>query len=284
MAPICARNCATRSCCCCATRPVAARARPRGKSPSTSAPAPIAAIICNHSRRVLLVTLRLTVHLPSRVAVQYVRGGVEGKVHLPPRSLRESSPLTSPVRESSPPLPPLPSGEGEPCATSREHMRKPQQHALRRGVSVWWSELAARAWLYMDPLRRVPPGRKFTQARELRRAATSTERYAWSLLRKRGVLGLKFRRQHVLHGFVVDFYCAAERLVLELEGAPHAGCERRANDAARAATLEAAGYRVIRIARSEEHTSELQSLAYLVCRLLLEKKKKNDIYRQDAIA
>jgi very-short-patch-repair endonuclease len=69
----------------------------------------------------------------------------------------------------------------------------------------------------MDPLRRVPLSRKFAQARELRRDATSTERYAWSLLRNRGVLGLKFRRQHVLHGFVVDFYCAAERLVLELE-------------------------------------------------------------------
>src|SRR5881392_3877571 len=82
MAPICARNCDTRSCCCCATRPVAARASSRGKSPSTSAPAPIAAIICNHSRRVLLVTLRLTVHLLSRVAVQYVPGRVEGKVHL----------------------------------------------------------------------------------------------------------------------------------------------------------------------------------------------------------
>src|SRR5207247_7817937 len=82
MAPICARNAATRSVGCCRARRVAARASPRGISPSTSAPAPIAAIICNHSRRVLLVTLRLTVHLPSRVAVQYVPGGVEGKVHL----------------------------------------------------------------------------------------------------------------------------------------------------------------------------------------------------------
>ena len=112
----------------------------------------------------------------------------------------------------------------------------------------------------MDPLRRVPPGRKFTQARELRRTATSTERYAWSLLRKRGVLSLKFRRQHVLHGFVVDFYCAAERLVLELEGAPHAGCERRAYDAARAATLEAAGYRVIRIANRDVTRDHLGAL------------------------
>ena len=112
----------------------------------------------------------------------------------------------------------------------------------------------------MDPIRRVPPGRKFTQARELRRAATSTERYAWSLLRKRGILSLKYRRQHVLHGFVVDFCCAAERLVLELEGAPHAQSERRAYDAARAATLEAAGYRVIRIANRDVTRDHLTAL------------------------
>jgi len=43
------------------------------------------------------------------------------------------------------------------------------------------------------------------------------------LLRNRGVLGLKFRRQHVVHGFIVDFYCAAERLVLELDGAQGTG-------------------------------------------------------------
>jgi len=123
----------------------------------------------------------------------------------------------------------------------------------------------------MAPLRRVPRGRKFTQARELRRAATSTERYAWSLLRNRGVLGLKFRRQHVVHGFIVDFYCAAERLVLELDGAPHAGSERRAYDAARAATLEAAGYRVIRIANRDvtrDHLAALLSRALGSSRLV----------------
>src|SRR5467141_1578826 len=107
----------------------------------------------------------------------------------------------------------------------------------------------------MDALRRVPRGRKFTQARELRRAATSTERYAWSLLRNRGVLGLKFRRQHVLHGFIVDFYCATERLVLELEGDVHAGRDRPIYDAARAEFLGAAGYRVVRM-RNREVTRE----------------------------
>src|SRR5438445_6979070 len=71
MAPIRARAAATGSC-----GGFAARASSRGKSPSTSAPAPIAAIIRNHSRRVLPVTVRLMRHLPSRVAVQYVPGAV----------------------------------------------------------------------------------------------------------------------------------------------------------------------------------------------------------------
>src|SRR5213080_3710241 len=78
MAPIRARNAATGSCWC-ARRPVAARASPRGKSPPTSAVPLIAAIIRNHSRRVPLVTVRLTLHLPSRVAMQYVPRAVEGK-------------------------------------------------------------------------------------------------------------------------------------------------------------------------------------------------------------
>src|SRR5207247_11169661 len=101
----------------------------------------------------------------------------------------------------------------------------PQQHAPGRDVPVLVSGTRGASMGCMDPLRRVPPGRKFTQARELRRAATSTERYAWSLLRNRGVLGLKFRRQHVLHGFIVDFYCAAELLVVVLGCAPHAGSQ-----------------------------------------------------------
>src|SRR5207237_723939 len=78
MAPIRARNAATGSCWG-ARRPVAARASPRGKSPSTSAAPLSAAITRNHSRRVPLVIVPLTLHLPSRVVVQYDPGGVEGK-------------------------------------------------------------------------------------------------------------------------------------------------------------------------------------------------------------
>jgi very-short-patch-repair endonuclease len=99
----------------------------------------------------------------------------------------------------------------------------------------------------MDPVRRLSPAQKFALARQLRLNPTPPERHAWSLLRGRAVLNLKFRRQHVLHGFIVDFYCIAERLVLELEGDVHDATDQQAYDTARAAFLEAAGYRVVRI-------------------------------------
>jgi len=112
----------------------------------------------------------------------------------------------------------------------------------------------------MDPLRHIKPRQKFALACQLRRAATPAERYAWSLLRNRGVLGLKFRRQHVLRGFIVDFYCVAERLVLDLEGDAHDGTDLLAYDAARAAVLEAAGYRVVRVRNGDVTRERLEAV------------------------
>ena len=112
----------------------------------------------------------------------------------------------------------------------------------------------------MDPLRRLTGAQKFALARQLRRAAPPAERHAWSLLRNRGVLGLKFRRQHVLDGFIVDFYCVAERLVLDLEGDAHDGTDQLAYDAARAALLEAAGYRVVRVRNGDVTRERLEAV------------------------
>jgi very-short-patch-repair endonuclease len=110
----------------------------------------------------------------------------------------------------------------------------------------------------MDPLRGLTPAQTFALARQLRLNPTPAERHAWSLLRGRAVLGLKFRRQHVLHGFIVDFYCVAERLVLELEGDVHDGSDRQTYDAARAAFLEAAGYRVVRVRNRDVTRAHLE--------------------------
>lgn len=66
-------------------------------------------------------------------------------------------------------------------------------------------------------------------------------------MRNRRTLGLKFRRQHVLHGFIVDFYCSNLKLIVELDGDPHDNPRRAAYDAARTGWLQGAGYHVIRI-------------------------------------
>ena len=99
----------------------------------------------------------------------------------------------------------------------------------------------------MDPLRRLRPAQRFALARRLRRRPTPAERHAWTLLRNRGILGLKFRRQQVLQGFIVDFYCASERVIIELEGGVHDGAGHQTHDRARGEFLAAAGYRIIRV-------------------------------------
>src|SRR5439155_23344865 len=84
--------------------------------------------------------------------------------------------------------------------------------------------------------------------------------HAWSLLRYRRILGFKFRRQLVLRGFIVAFYCAPILLVLELEGAAHDGPDQRAYHAARAEVLEAAGFRVVRVRNGDVTRAGLEAV------------------------
>ena len=86
---------------------------------------------------------------------------------------------------------------------------------------------------------------KLAMARELRCSPTEAEARLWDALRRRQVAGWKFRRQHVVAGYVADFYCPALRLILEVDGGVHA--DRAAEDAVRTADLEALGITVRRI-------------------------------------
>ena len=87
------------------------------------------------------------------------------------------------------------------------------------------------------------------RARSLRRAQTPPEGVLWSRLKRRQLGNLKFRRQHSVGRFVVDFYCAEARLVVELDSSYHDG--RRAQDEARDRELEARGLKVLRVTVSE---------------------------------
>jgi very-short-patch-repair endonuclease len=74
--------------------------------------------------------------------------------------------------------------------------------------------------------------------------ATDVERRLWSRLRAGKLDGFSFRRQHPIGPYIVDFYCAPLKLVVELDGSQHA--ERAAYDEARTRFLETLGIRVIR--------------------------------------
>ncbi|HXK32560.1 MAG TPA: endonuclease domain-containing protein [Dehalococcoidia bacterium] len=84
-------------------------------------------------------------------------------------------------------------------------------------------------------------------ARDLRRRATPAEALLWQALRNRQLDGRKFRRQQVIGPFVVDFYCAEERLVVEVDGAIHDEPSQAALDAARQQVLEDLEMRFVRL-------------------------------------
>ncbi|HTE83846.1 MAG TPA: DUF559 domain-containing protein [Dehalococcoidia bacterium] len=63
--------------------------------------------------------------------------------------------------------------------------------------------------------------KKLERARELRREMTSEERLLWQRLRNEALSGLHFRRQQVIDGFIVDFYCHSAGLVVEVDGIQH---------------------------------------------------------------
>ena len=83
----------------------------------------------------------------------------------------------------------------------------------------------------------------------MRRNPTPSEEHLWRRLRNRRLLGLKFRRQHAIDRFIVDFYCAEAQLVVEVDGSVHKSLVQE--DAVRQDVLERRGLRVLRFTNSE---------------------------------
>ena len=84
------------------------------------------------------------------------------------------------------------------------------------------------------------------QARALRQASTTAEQLLWRHLRNRQLAGAKFRRQHPLGPYILDFVCLEHGLVVELDGGQHADLQSQAYDAQRTAWLQRQGLRVLR--------------------------------------
>ncbi len=82
------------------------------------------------------------------------------------------------------------------------------------------------------------------RARQLRSTMTDAERTLWRALRRKQLDGHRFRRQHPIGRYIVDFFCPEAKLIVELDGGQHA--EQADYDADRTEWLEARGYRVVR--------------------------------------
>ncbi len=99
----------------------------------------------------------------------------------------------------------------------------------------------------------IPPdlkGKMHGLARKLRRRATLAETNLWQAIRNRQLNGHKFRRQVPIGSFVVDFYCASERLAIEVDG--------RIHNYQREELIESLGISILRI-KNEEIEGDLSA-------------------------
>jgi very-short-patch-repair endonuclease len=100
-------------------------------------------------------------------------------------------------------------------------------------------------------------------ARDLRKTMPPAERRLWfDGLR---TLKQKFRRQRPIGSYIVDFYCAEARLIVELDGATHDCDSAQQYDAARTAFLESLGLRVIRFSNEDVLRNLEGVLVEIVC-------------------
>ena len=99
--------------------------------------------------------------------------------------------------------------------------------------------------VFVMPRHDVPPSHR-ANARRLRRSMTDAEKKLWARLRGHRLAEASFRRQVPIGPYIVDFFCAAARLVIEVDGGGHGKESGLVRDARRTVWLEDAGYRVLR--------------------------------------
>ena len=83
-------------------------------------------------------------------------------------------------------------------------------------------------------------------AKSMRHTATDAEYLMWQVLRAKHFINLKFRRQHVIQPYIVDFYCHEIGLVIELDGSQHGTGDAIEYDTERTKFLEVLGLKVVR--------------------------------------
>jgi very-short-patch-repair endonuclease len=114
---------------------------------------------------------------------------------------------------------------------------------------------------------------KAARARELRQNMTPAEKVLLQALRANRLDGIHFRRQQVIAGFIVDFYCHAASLVIEVDGGIHA--HQTESDRQREQALTERGFRVIRF-QNEQVFNDLGGVLAQIRLACDEPKSKNE--------
>jgi len=89
----------------------------------------------------------------------------------------------------------------------------------------------------------------FQKARQLRNKMTSAEKLLWDKLKGKQIAGVKFRRQHPINKYIVDFYCHAAKMVIELDGKIH--LKSKEHDKERTEKLKELNIKIIRFSNNE---------------------------------
>ncbi len=89
------------------------------------------------------------------------------------------------------------------------------------------------------------------RARELRKQMTPSERKLWKQLNYKKILGFRFRRQHPIDKYIVDFYCHELRLVIEIDGSVHDSIDAKEYDEGRSFELQEFGIQMLRFKNEE---------------------------------
>ena len=95
------------------------------------------------------------------------------------------------------------------------------------------------------------PDRARANARNMRHPMTDAERALWNELRAHRLMGLSFRRQMPIAGYIVDFACPDHKLIIEVDGSQHGNDADVRYDAVRTARLESDGWKVLRVWNDE---------------------------------
>ncbi|WP_183691480.1 endonuclease domain-containing protein [Rhizobium leguminosarum] len=91
----------------------------------------------------------------------------------------------------------------------------------------------------------VPPQRR-ANVRRMRKTLTDAELKLWNELRAHRLMGLSFRRQMPIAGYIVDFACPVHRLIVEIDGSQHALASNISYDEIRTRRLQTDGWTVLR--------------------------------------